>query len=108
MGSNVTLDGLVVGVYRTKKRLSMRALAERAGISSKTVQNIESGRHRTHYATAVAIAEALQVPLEHLVVPSGHVECGTMAGHDRHLIAGENPCAKCVAAWHTAWQEARK
>lgn len=107
MGSNVTLDGLVVGVYRTKKRLSMRALADRAGISSKTVQNIEHGRHRTHYATAVAIAKALEVPVDHLLVPD-RTECGTVAGYERHLGDSVTPCAKCVAAWHTAWQEARK
>jgi len=107
MRSNVTLDGLVVGVYRTKKRLSMRALAERAGITSRTVHNIESGRHRTHYRTATKIAEALEVPLEHLLVPEG-VRCGTLAGFDRHLADSTTPCAECLSAWALAWKQAAK
>lgn len=109
MGSNVRLDGLVVGVYRTKQRLSMTALAQRAGITARTLGNIEHGRlAKTHRSTAEAIAQALRVPLEHLLVPdasiSGH---GTLAGYEQHLGDDTPICTACRDAWVAAWQAAR-
>ena len=48
--------------WRTERLWSVRDLAARAGVSTKTVVQAEYGRQRPTYATMRRIAEALGVP----------------------------------------------
>lgn len=51
---------------RLKAGLSRKRLAEKAGITERTVQNIEEGR-KPSLRTLEKLAEALQVPVKFLV-----------------------------------------
>lgn len=44
---------------RLKRFMSIRALAEKAGVSTRTIQQAESGRQVPYFVTARKIAEAL-------------------------------------------------
>ena len=54
---------------RTGKRISQVEIAERAGLSREGYRKIESGAVEPKVATLSAIARALAVPLEQLLVP---------------------------------------
>jgi transcriptional regulator with XRE-family HTH domain len=47
--------------WRTDKLMSVRALAEAAGVQHKTIIQIEYGRQQPHYGTMRRIADALGV-----------------------------------------------
>jgi DNA-binding XRE family transcriptional regulator len=44
-------------------------LARRAGVTERTIRNLEGGVHEPSMATAMKIARALNVPLQALVEP---------------------------------------
>lgn len=48
--------------WRTERLLSVRELAQAAGVTHTTLIQLEHGRQRPHYATMRRIAEALGVP----------------------------------------------
>ena len=58
----------IVGLreLRRAKFLSQRDLAQRAGVSQKTIVDIETGKKRPHLSTLRKLAEALQVEPEAL------------------------------------------
>ncbi len=47
--------------WRTEKLWSVRDLAEKAGVSTKTVVQLEHGRQRANYRTMRRVSEALGV-----------------------------------------------
>ena len=51
---------------RERKALSMKQLAELAGINESTVFRVESGRTKAQPGTIRKLAKALDVPPEHL------------------------------------------
>ena len=53
--------------WRTSQLLSMRALAEKANVTQKTLNSIEYGRRRPNYGTMRSISAALGVPPEHIL-----------------------------------------
>lgn len=55
--------------YREARRLSQRALGERAGVTSSFLSQLENGRTNASIATLWRIAEALGVRLSDLVEP---------------------------------------
>ncbi len=57
-------------LYRRERKVSMRELAEKAGLSAPTISHLESGHRRPHVATQRAIAEALGVAVEQIWPPS--------------------------------------
>jgi transcriptional regulator with XRE-family HTH domain len=58
---------LVVQRYRTKKKLSRHALAERSGLHQTYIGLIERGLSNPSLDAANAIAEGLDVPLSTLI-----------------------------------------
>ncbi|QIS02427.1 helix-turn-helix domain-containing protein [Nocardia brasiliensis] len=53
---------------RTQRNVTLTALAETTGISKSTLSRLESGRRRAGLELLLPIAQALQVPLDELVV----------------------------------------
>ena len=47
--------------WRIERLLSLAALAEQAGVTQKTIIDIEYGRRRPHYATIGKLSRALGV-----------------------------------------------
>ena len=56
-----TLEAVRLRELREDRLLSQRELARRAGVSNKTIVDIEAGRIRPHPATLRKLAEALGV-----------------------------------------------
>jgi Helix-turn-helix. len=57
---------------RTSAQLSQQALADKVGITSRSIQNYENGnRYPNSLAIAVKIAEALQTTSEYLLAEEG-------------------------------------
>lgn len=54
--------------YRRKNGLSQQQLADVSGVSTRTIQRIESGKVEAHPATLKMLAEALNVETEELMV----------------------------------------
>lgn len=50
--------------YRTKAGLTQDELSELVGITQKHLSRIESGYHNSHFVTIMAIANALNVPID--------------------------------------------
>jgi transcriptional regulator with XRE-family HTH domain len=65
--------GAVVGLreLRRAKLLSQRDLAELAGVSQKTIVDIETGKNHPHPSTLRKLAKALKVEPEMLAVHLG-------------------------------------
>lgn len=53
--------------YRRKKSFSQEELAAASGVSSRTIQRIESGKVEAHPATLKMLADALEVKTEELL-----------------------------------------
>jgi len=60
--------GVRIRQLRNEVELSQEKLAERSGINRVTIARIELGEHSPRYATLVAIANGLKVPVERLLV----------------------------------------
>lgn len=56
-----------IRMQRLHRNLTQEKLAERAGIDRSTVQRIEGGHSDPKFSHLVRIAQALDVPLAHLV-----------------------------------------
>lgn len=68
------LDPARVRTARVDARMTQVRLAIAAGVSPSTVHRIETGRHpRTQELTAKALADALGVPLDSLLVHDASV-----------------------------------
>jgi len=74
--------------WRLQRFLTVRALAEKAGVAYTTVVHLEAGRHRPTMKTIRLLAKALSVKPEQLVEwgPGDHAATRTQAG-----AAGANP-----------------
>jgi len=59
--------GLALRSLRKERRLTQAELAERAGLAYETISRIESGREPPSLRTAMALADALEEPLDHVV-----------------------------------------
>lgn len=69
--------GVYVGVLRTEQGITQEAMAQRAGISEKTLRNLESGRHEPKLTKLADIVELLRGSTTHvaeLMRPSATVE----------------------------------
>lgn len=53
--------------YRIKAGMTQEELAEYVDLSQKHISRIESGYHNSHFLTIVAIAKALDVPIDAFV-----------------------------------------
>lgn len=69
---------------RSKKRLSVRALAKLADLAPSTISMIETGRHTPSYPTMVKLAQALEG-----FIPAGKVERLTKRIYHRGYRAGK-------------------
>lgn len=69
------LNGEKIAVYRMKKGLTLKALAELSGIDSGTINRLEHGKASPRPRTVRALCEALEAPFEDLFTiieqPSG-------------------------------------
>lgn len=61
MGNELTALGSRIKAVRESKGLSIRDLAELAGINKSQIVRIESGQSDPHYTTLLRIARALEV-----------------------------------------------
>jgi len=66
MESMTIAIGDKVRELRKARGLLQEELAERAGVSTQTVRNVEAGRFNTKTETLVKIARALDVPVGEL------------------------------------------
>ncbi|HEX6420566.1 MAG TPA: helix-turn-helix domain-containing protein, partial [Acidimicrobiales bacterium] len=55
-----------IRALRAARGLSQRDLSERAGVSRQLVGAVEAGRHVPNVRAALALARALEVPVERL------------------------------------------
>lgn len=55
-------------IARMKKGMSQKELAERAGVFPSVISRYENGNRSPRVATAVKLAEALDVPLTELIL----------------------------------------
>jgi transcriptional regulator with XRE-family HTH domain len=61
--------GDTIRQYRQQRGLSQRALAPLAGLDPSYIGQIEQGRRNVTVLALVQIAQALQVPVSHLLAP---------------------------------------
>lgn len=61
MGNELKVLGSRIKAVRESRGLSIRDLAELAGINKSQIVRIESGRSDPHYTTLLRIARALEV-----------------------------------------------
>jgi transcriptional regulator with XRE-family HTH domain len=73
----VTVLPLGLKAWRKERKFSQGALAERAGCSETLIALIETGRRQPGLGNALAIAEALEVPLQAFAVV--HVDLDQLA-----------------------------
>ncbi|MDO5398607.1 MAG: helix-turn-helix transcriptional regulator [bacterium] len=59
--------GKRIQYYRNKSNLTQEQLAEQAGTSQKHLSRIELGYHLPNFETIIAIAKALDVPIDAFV-----------------------------------------
>lgn len=64
---NVAEIGARVRALRIRQGLTLAGLAEKAGAHENTVRRVERGRGSATVGTLALLAEALGVPLAHLV-----------------------------------------
>lgn len=63
MGNELTALGSRIKAVRESRGLSIRDLAELAGINKSQIVRIESGQSDPHYTTLLRIARALEVSI---------------------------------------------
>jgi transcriptional regulator with XRE-family HTH domain len=66
--------GMYVRAQRSASGLSLRDLAERAGVSNAYLSQVERGLHEPSLSVLRAIARALAIPLETLLARTGAFE----------------------------------
>lgn len=62
------LFGTRLRALRSQRRLSQEALSKRSGINRVTITRIEAGEQLPRYQTILALADALDVSIERLLV----------------------------------------
>ena len=77
--------GQRVAAARAKLDVSQGALGRRVGLSRTSIVNIEKGRQRVLLHTALDLADALEVPLEHLIPPTPDADLDTTRWVERIL-----------------------
>lgn len=72
---------LPLRVYRVAAGLSMRELADAAGVSELTIWRLEAGKSKPNPATATVISQALDVSAEQLFPPAQSAPNGQPGAH---------------------------
>ena len=62
--------------YRRKKGLSQESLAERLGVSTRTIQFLESGTNLPSLSLAIKIAKVFEISLDELLGLNGFYDIG--------------------------------
>ena len=82
---------------RKMRRLSLKTVADSAGISIGMLSQIERGLSSPNFSTIKAICAALEMPLDWLFDPGkGHHEVVVRANERREMNLGENTMAKSL------------
>jgi transcriptional regulator with XRE-family HTH domain len=71
--------GAVLRARRLAKRLSLRELSTRTGVSNAYLSELERGLHEPSLSILLAIASALDAPLAELLVQAGVLDDGDIA-----------------------------
>ena len=74
---------------RTRRALTQTALAERIGVSSRTLRSWEAGRTRPFSRSLHLVAAATDVPLDALLALEPDCASFESMRHDRHLERDE-------------------
>ena len=61
MGKSISINGKRLQELRVEQALSLRALAERSGVTYDTINKLELGRRPAHASTIRKLADALGV-----------------------------------------------
>ena len=61
MGKSISINGKRLQELRVEQALSLRALAERSGVTYDTINKLELGRRPAHASTIRKLADALCV-----------------------------------------------
>lgn len=69
--------------WRQRNTLSMREAAERIGVSSSTLSDLEKGKRRADIETLFGIAEAMDLPLQEIAAKAGYESKRSRNAHDR-------------------------
>jgi transcriptional regulator with XRE-family HTH domain len=72
--SQLAALGALVRAERTAGGLSLRELSERTNVSNAYLSQLERGMHEPSLRVMVAIAAALDVPLDSMLVQTGMIE----------------------------------
>lgn len=65
--------GSIIKRARLEKDLSLRALAELAGIDFSYISRLEKGSHTPSRDTVIKIAKALDIPVNELMIAAGYM-----------------------------------
>ena len=71
--------GAVLRARRLAKRLSLRELSTRTGVSNAYLSELERGLHEPSLSILLAIASALDTPLAEILVQAGVLDDGNAA-----------------------------
>jgi len=74
-----------VKFIRKMHRLTQENLADAAGLTTRTIEKIESGRHRPEEQTLLSIARALQIDIRYFEKPTPQEEARQKAEMERAL-----------------------
>jgi transcriptional regulator with XRE-family HTH domain len=74
-----------VKYLRKRMRLTQENLAEAAGLSTRTIEKVESGRHRPEERTLRSLARAFKIDISYLEKPSPEQEAKQRAEFERAL-----------------------
>jgi transcriptional regulator with XRE-family HTH domain len=72
-----------VKYLRKRMRLTQENLAEAAGLSTRTIEKVESGRHRPEERTLRSLARAFKIDISYLEKPSPEQEAKQRAEFER-------------------------
>jgi transcriptional regulator with XRE-family HTH domain len=72
--------------WRVERLLSLTSLAAQAGITKKTLIDLELGRRRPHYETMAALCQVLNV------APAEVIEFVATLDQRSHAAVGTTPC----------------
>lgn len=61
--------GATIRQYRRQRGMTQQAVARQAGLDATYLSQLEHGRHNVTILSLLQIAQALQIPLSHLLQP---------------------------------------
>ena len=83
---NQLVTGKFISKKRKEKNLTQEQLAERIGVSNKTISKWETGKCMPDYSVVKILCEELEITVEELMDGEEREEKGVYAYNDQHII----------------------